>query len=314
MNQIVPSFAAFLVDQESRVRAKLKYDIRELEVCLRKYLDKYRHEPICPEKIFLLCRVLIKKYNKYGVAVRDYFAHTQSKLSWQEHLQTAVNLAAFSGQDEEKIAHLAQIQMHITINTINLALLFFLESEINIYSIALIAFGQTRPIPNWFQAIQKAYQNTFDPNQLIDAVVMFLREKGNLRSLQFEIDNFYTQLTNDECIKWYAHFSSRDSAYLLFILIAITQNEPISWLPPLTQTEKQAVTCVLEPLEILFNGLNKELKKRHIEVKSCYFQLVNEEEPNQMIREVVYKILTNSNSTVHNQNIDYLFQALESTI
>lgn len=116
--------------------------------------------------------------------------------------------------------------------------------------------------------LRLAYKFWFNPNRLIDAV-MLLRQSLTADTrvndiFQNEMVRLFAQLTTTECLDLYGYFANNDSRYLRYTFLAIIQESSFYWLPMLNEVEKAAVNDVFHVLCCVMDALRIELKNRHV--------------------------------------------------
>lgn len=127
----------------------------------------------------------------------------------------------------------------------------------------------------------RAYKFWFNPNRLIDAVMVLQQRlvKGVVSNdedysrFHQEMLILYRQLTTTECLDLYGYFANKDSRYLLYTLFTIVQGKPLEWLPALNKAEKNAVERVFHALQCVMEALRVELKNRHVTTEPYVYDL-----------------------------------------
>lgn len=117
----------------------------------------------------------------------------------------------------------------------------------------------------------RAYKYWFNPNRLIDTVMMLREHLCQSKNSEPLLSDFnqgmlvlFKQLTTTACFDLYGYFANNDSRYLLYTLYAISHGNSLDWLPPLNSSEKLAITKVFETLQCVMEALRIELKHRHV--------------------------------------------------
>ncbi|WP_298627474.1 hypothetical protein [uncultured Legionella sp.] len=146
----------------------------------------------------------------------------------------------------------------------------------------------------------RAYKYWFNPNRLIDAVMVLQQRLVKEASFAEEIYSMfheemlilYRQLTTTECLDLYGYFTNKDSKYLLYTLFSIAQGKTLDWLPLLNKSEQDAVERVFHALQCVMEALRGELKKRHVTTEPYVYDLgkqyLNARSRN---REAVFRII-----------------------
>ncbi len=168
----------------------------------------------------------------------------------------------------------------------------------------------------------RAYKYWFNPNRLIDAVMVLLQRlvkvescgESNYSLFHDEMLILYQQLTTTECLDLYGYFANKDSRYLLYTLFSIDQGIVLDWLPSLTQSEKNAVGRVFRALQCVMEALRVELKNRHVTTEAYEYDLgkpyLNARSRN---REAVLRLIViyGGETISINDSVEKLFEFIE---
>ena len=148
--------------------------------------------------------------------------------------------------------------------------------------------------------LARAYKFWFNPNRLIDAVMVLEQRLTRFNTIEHlkhayfldEMVELYMQLTTTECLDLYGYFANNDSRYLLSTLLAIIEEQPFDWLPPLQSMERNAVNTVFEALKCVMEALREALKKRHVNTEAFHFELTKKRiQVGRRNREAVFRII-----------------------
>lgn len=116
--------------------------------------------------------------------------------------------------------------------------------------------------------LNRAYKYWFNPNQLIDTVMILQQHLISTTKIQDvflqEMVILFGQLTTTECLDLYGYFTNNDSRYLLYTFFAITQGISFDWLPVLNNRERVLIQDVFCALLGVFEALRMELNNRHV--------------------------------------------------
>ncbi len=175
---------------------------------------------------------------------------------------------------------------------------------------------------NQLDEVFRAYKFWFNPNRLIDAV-MILDQKTSSHGTRLAADDsmhqliltIYRQRTTTECLDLYGYFANKDSSYLMRTLLVLKGGIDVSWLPTLTQVEKNAVQRVYHRLEWVMNALRDELATRHITTAPYNRALPAKPiTPGRRNRNAVARIITlyGREDAEINAKIEQLFSAVET--
>ncbi|RUQ85248.1 hypothetical protein [Legionella septentrionalis] len=173
--------------------------------------------------------------------------------------------------------------------------------------------------PEQLNEIIRAYKFWFNPNRLIDAVMLLKQNSTSLHETSFaefhqHMLSLYHELTTTDCLDLYGYFANKDSCYLMRTLLSLTQNTEISWLPALNVAERNALHSVYSALDCAMNALRDELAARHISTapykRDLHGKKIN---PGQRNRNAVIRIITlySKDTAEPNAKIELLFSELE---
>ncbi|PWY56674.1 hypothetical protein DGG96_06015 [Legionella qingyii] len=170
--------------------------------------------------------------------------------------------------------------------------------------------------------LRKAYKFWFNPNRLIDAVMVLKQnllsggiepEKGPIL-FQEKLVSLYSQLTTSECVDLYGYFANNDTQSLLYTFFNITHRGTFDWLPLLNNEEQAAVVEVFDALCSVMNALRIELGNRHFLTEPYTYDLADSNlEIDNRNRDAVYRVLKiyKHINTIHDDVIEQLFQSIE---
>ncbi|WP_051555160.1 hypothetical protein [Legionella fairfieldensis] len=167
----------------------------------------------------------------------------------------------------------------------------------------------------------RAYKFWFNPNRLIDTVIILkrclLNEKtGNdMEELSRQMQALYQQLSTTECLDLYGYFANKDSCYLMDTLAAAAQGRAIAALTPLNQTDRHTIGQIYRTLDCVMEALRAELANRHI-VTVPYRQNVGEKaiKPGRRNLNAVLRIIElygDQKIYKKNQTLEQLFKEIE---
>ena len=170
----------------------------------------------------------------------------------------------------------------------------------------------------------RAYKFWFNPNRLIDAVMVLqqrllkehIAQENQLEVFRQEMVVLYGQLTTTECLDLYGYFANNDSRYLLYILFTIAQGSPLDWLPSLNNIEKNAITKVFQALQCVMEALREELKNRHAATEPYLYDLAKQHiMAGRRNREAVFRIIAIYGSAAFtlNETVEQLFSFIEES-
>lgn len=173
----------------------------------------------------------------------------------------------------------------------------------------------------YLKNIFRAYKFWFNPNRLIDAV-MVLNLRLNLindnnsdnKTFYDGLLNLYSQQSTANCLDLYGYFANNDTCYLMRTLLALQQNISLSWFRSSEQS-LLVVRKVYIALETAMNALREELNKRQIKTEAYNRDLPKEIiKPGRRNREAIKRVVAIYMTVEANQNdkIDKLFKQLES--
>lgn len=146
----------------------------------------------------------------------------------------------------------------------------------------------------------RAYQFWFNPNRLIDAVMVLqqrlvpetIAKECKIVAFQKKMVQLYHQLTTTECLDLYGYFANNDTQDLVNALFIVTQGVPLDWLLSVTDHEKNSLTDVFLSLQTAMEALRIELKNRHVAAAPYMYDLARQFLPvSQRNRDVVFRIM-----------------------
>jgi len=169
-----------------------------------------------------------------------------------------------------------------------------------------------------------AYKFWFNPNRLIDAVMVLQQrlvkvkstEASNLLVFHEAMVVLYSQLTTTECLNLYGYFANNDSRYLLYTLFTILQGNSIDWLGDLRTEELGAIKAVFNALQTVMEALRIALKSRHVSTEPYIYDLAKEYiKAGRRNREAVFRIIAiySRDSLATNERVEQLFSFVEES-
>lgn len=197
-----------------------------------------------------------------------------------------------------------------------------IQSAIKSWRMNTKHINDCQPGMNHLDDMVRAYKFWFNPNRLIDAV-MLLKQKISVSGAELVSDNtfyqqmqaVYCQLTTTECLDLYGYFANKDSCYLMRTLLVISEGHTLSWLPSLSQAEKSAIIHVYNALECVMNALRAELAARQISTAPYKRTLpARKITPGRRNRNAVTHIITlySKQAVTMNTKLEQLFNAIEA--
>lgn len=169
--------------------------------------------------------------------------------------------------------------------------------------------------------IFRAYKFWFNPNRLVDAVMMLKQRLAandpleQNQSLYQQMNHLYKQLTTTECLDLYGYFANKASCYLMRTLLSIQQKQNHSWLPKLTEAEYLAIQHVYEDLDSVMEALRQELSTRNIATEAYNRSLSGKTiAPGQRIRYAILRIidLYGDKNVNKSLEIEHLFSLIDT--
>lgn len=168
----------------------------------------------------------------------------------------------------------------------------------------------------------RAYKFWFNPNRLIDAVMVLqqrlvmesISQEDDLEKFHREMLILYRRLTTTECLDLYGYFSNNDSRYLLYTLYSIINGCSLDWLPSLNAAEKNAIARVYEALKCVMEALRVELKDRFVTTEPYLYDLGKKEiHAGRRNREAVFRIIAiyGCERMVMSDSLERLFNLIE---
>ncbi|WP_392538707.1 hypothetical protein [Legionella sp. 227] len=186
-----------------------------------------------------------------------------------------------------------------------------------------VSLSQEKPeASDWLHDLKRAYKFSFNPNRLIDAVMML---QQNLLSEVIEQEQravifrekmviLYHQCSSAECLDLYGFFANEDTCCLLYTFYKIVQGSTFDWLPILNTEERITVLKVFDALCCVLEALRIELKNRHLLAATYRYDLAN---PNIDVgdrnRDAVFRVIRIYQQTpiTPDNVIEQLFQSIE---
>ncbi|RUR16935.1 hypothetical protein ELY21_11810 [Legionella sp. km535] len=168
----------------------------------------------------------------------------------------------------------------------------------------------------------RAYKFWFNPNRLIDAVMVLqqrlvsdsVADEEQFSVFHQEMLYLYRQLTTTDCLDLYGYFANKDSRYLLYTLFTIIQDKKLDWLPPLTKSEKNAVASVFNALQCVMEALRVELKNRHVTTEPYVYDLEKQYvQARRRNRDAVFRIIAiyGRDPVTISDSVEKLFDSIE---
>ena len=168
--------------------------------------------------------------------------------------------------------------------------------------------------------LRRAYKFWFNPNRLIDAVMVLQQRlvKENTEQegefFQQKMRQLYSQLTTTECLDLYGYFANDDSRYLVYTFFIIKNGAVLDWLPKLNKKEKNIIHCIFSALKSAMEALRLELKNRSIATEPYNDDLAKYyTQTGKRNRDAIFRVLAiyTSDTKSNNSAIDELFQFIE---
>lgn len=170
----------------------------------------------------------------------------------------------------------------------------------------------------------RAYKFWFNPNRLIDAV-MVLHQRlvhvkiGDMRNetmFQLAMTNQFKQLNTTECMYLYGYFANNDTRYLLYVLHSVGNGQIYDWIPHINEQGRQAVYGVFKTLFSVMEALRVELKDRNIITEPYKYDaggdIIQVKSRN---REAILRIIAiyGAQPYVEHNSVDALFSSVEDS-
>ena len=168
----------------------------------------------------------------------------------------------------------------------------------------------------------RAYKFWFNPNRLIDAVMVLqqrlvtedMPKKRIYWFFMKQMVVLYGQLNTTECLDLYGYFANNDSRYLLYTLFSIIQGTTLDWLPELESNEKTAIRQVFHALHCVMEALREALKLRHATTEPYLYDLAKEHiQAGKRNQEAVFRVIAiyGCEKLPHNDTVEQLFNVIE---
>lgn len=188
----------------------------------------------------------------------------------------------------------------------------------------LTAENEQQAIIERLHDLGRAYKFWFNPNRLIDAVMVLQQRLVNelidganqAPVFHQEMLILYRQLTTTDCLNLYGYFANNDSRYLLYTLFTIVQGKPIDWLPELVDAEKKAVERVFQALKCVIEALRAELKNRNVTTEPYIYDLAKQHlQAGRRNRDAVFRIIAiyGHETVTISDTVEKLFGFVEDT-
>ena len=193
-----------------------------------------------------------------------------------------------------------------------------IQTTIKKIKVNLIAANTKQGTWECLDDLGRAYRFWFNPNRLIDAVMVLHQNllSENLEQqksiiFQEKMVDLYRQLTTTTCLDLYGYFANNDSRYLLYTFFTIAKGGTFDWLPLLNDEEKNALIEVFDALQSVMEALRMELKNRNMITEPYLYDLGK---PSIMIghrnRDAVFRAIAiyRRKNMVHSDVVEQLFQ------
>ncbi|KTD62322.1 hypothetical protein [Legionella shakespearei] len=229
------------------------------------YPDKLFNELIHPEKLV-------------SVRMRLGLLHETIELLQRQLYSTALQHGLKPGIDF--LFHGDELPQGIMIE-VNQEFRVNIQLAVKSLKVKVTAENEQETIIERLHDLGRAYKFWFNPNRLIDAVMVLQQRLTSdcvdaaeqVSAFRQEMLLLYRQLTTTDCLNLYGYFANNDSRYLLYTLFTIVQGKPIDWLPELNMAEKKAVASVFQALQCVMEALRMELKNRHVTTEPYVYDL-----------------------------------------
>lgn len=229
------------------------------------YPDKLFDELIHPEKLV-------------SIRMRLGLIHQTIELLQRQLYSTALQHGLKPGIDF--LFHGDELPQGIMIE-VNQEFRVNIQFAVKSLKIKVTAENEHQTIIERLHDLGRAYKFWFNPNRLIDAVMVLqqrltsdcIDDIKQVSAFQQEMLLLYRQLTTTDCLNLYGYFANNDSRYLLYTLFTIVHDKPIDWLPELNIAEKKAIASVFQALQCVMEALRMELKNRHVTTEPYVYDL-----------------------------------------
>lgn len=229
------------------------------------YPDKLFNELIHPEKLV-------------SVRMRLGLLHETIELLQRQLYSTALQHGLKPGIDF--LFHGDELPQGIMIE-VNQEFRENIQLAVKSLKVKVTAENEQQTIIDRLHDLGRAYKFWFNPNRLIDAVMVLQQRLGHnhiadtnqVSAFHQEMLLLYRELTTTDCLNLYGYFANNDSRYLLYTLFTIVHDKPIDWLPVLNLAEKKAVASVFQALQCVMEALRMELKNRHVTTEPYVYDL-----------------------------------------
>lgn len=193
-----------------------------------------------------------------------------------------------------------------------------IQQAIKKLKVGYIPHNSQQEIRELLSDLESAYKFWFNPNRLIDAVMVLQRnlvsDTQEKNTFESEMVLAFKKLTTTECLDLYGYFANKDTKFLLYTFFAIIQNVTFDWLPPLHERDKEVLNKVFHALLSVMEALRIELKHRHVTTDTYTYELMHETiHIGHRNRDAVFRVLTlyGCNAPTHNDTMEQLFRLVE---
>ncbi|MCW8408755.1 hypothetical protein OQJ13_07195 [Legionella sp. PATHC035] len=186
-----------------------------------------------------------------------------------------------------------------------------------------VSLSQEKPeAGDWLYNLMRAYKFSFNPNRLIDAVMMLQQSllseviEHEQRSVIFreKMVILYHQRSSAECLDLYGYFANEDTRCLLNTFYKFVQGSTFDWLPILNTEERITVLNVFDALSCVLEALRIELKNRNLLAAPYRYDLANPNiDVSESNRNAVFRVLSiyQQLKVIPDNVIEQLFQSIE---
>ncbi|VEB33305.1 hypothetical protein [Legionella cherrii] len=186
-----------------------------------------------------------------------------------------------------------------------------------------VSLSQEKPEDSdWLHDLKRAYKFSFNPNRLIDAVMMLQQSllseviEQEQRSVIFreKMVILYHQRSSAECLDLYGYFANEDTRCLMYTFYKIVQASAIDWLPILNTEERITVLNVFDALCCVLEALRIELKNRHLLAAPYRYDLADPNiDAGERNRDAVFRVIRvyQQIPVIPDNVIEELFQSIE---
>ncbi|WP_454781291.1 hypothetical protein [Legionella sp. WA2022007384] len=271
---------------------------------------------IHPDKLFA---DVIHPEKLVSVQMRLEILHSYIELMQQKLYEIALQKELELGVDY--FLHDEELPQGIRIET-NEVFRQMIQSAVKSLKLNSNPISAKRNNVDYISDLKRAYKFWFNPNRLIDAVMVLqqnmlsgvVEQEKNPMLFQVKMLALYNQLTTTECLDLYGYFANNDTHNLLYTFFNITGGGTFDWLPLLNDDEKIAVLEVFDALRCVMDALRIELGNRHFLTEPYMYDLaISNIEISYRNRDAVFRVMTLYKPThvIHGNAIEQLFQSVE---